>query len=111
MDKDWVPANKAVNAGSQIEEACLAILLEERTRGRHAGGVSTADVAARIGPERWLGVCVTEIVVERILLEAGKVERHSIGPMPEGWEITDDEAMIRLPSRPGRAWLSFEPGP
>ena len=98
MNRNWPAADKAVQAVSLIEEVTFNILLDERERGCRAGCLSTQVVAARSGLEHWLGVPVSEAVVERVLLnllEAGKVERCTdVPPSPHRWRIAESEAMI-----------------
>ena len=102
MNRNWPAADQAVQAVSLIEEITLNILLDEREHGSRAGCFSTEVVAARSGLEHWLGVPVSEAVVERVLLnllEAGKVKRCTDVPLsPDRWRIAESEAMIRPPS-------------
>ena len=110
MTGDWTAAGKTVHAVSLIEEACLAVLLDEREFGSCAGCVSTEVVAARSGLERWLGVPVSAAVVERILLnllKAGKVERCTDVPTPpQRWRITESEAdALQYCCCPNWRWL------
>ncbi|MCY4415019.1 MAG: hypothetical protein OXE87_01735 [Chloroflexi bacterium] len=91
-------ADKTLQAMFLIEEACLTALLEHRARTGAEDGMSTQEIAERIGLVRWLGPDVGDAVVGKVLCNLARSDRTE--PVPEThstakWRITVVEAAIR----------------
>ena len=103
-------ADKTLQAMFLIEEACLTSLLEHLARTGDEGGMSTQEIAERIGLVRWLGPDVSKAVVGKVLCHLAASDRTE--PVPETlasakWKIGDVEVAIRpmpvidVTARPG----------
>ena len=91
-------ADKTLQAMFLIEEACLTALLDHLVRTGDEDGMSTQEIAERIGLVRWLGSGVSEAVVSRVLCNLARSDRTE--PVPEAlpatkWKIAEVEAAIR----------------
>ena len=91
-------ADKTLQAMFLIEEACLAALLEHLARTGDDDGMSTHEIAERIGLARWLGPGVSEAVVSKVLCRLATSDRTE--PIPETlaaarWRVAEVEAAIR----------------
>ena len=90
--------DKTVAAVSLIEEGCLGVLLEDLAQRGDTDGMSTEEIAERIGLNSWLGRQVGTLVVEKVLLNlsrAGKVEPVPTTLVGARWTIAESEATIR----------------
>ena len=91
-------ADKTLQAIFLIEEACLTALLEHLVRTGDEDGMSTHEIAERIGLVHWLGTDVGVAVVGKVLCRLAM--SHRTEPAPETlnaakWRIAEDEAAIR----------------
>ena len=91
-------ADKTLQAMFLVEEACLTTLLEHLARTGDEGGMSTQEIAERVGLVRWLGSDVSDAVVGKVLCRLAMSDRTK--PIPETlasakWKIADVEAVIR----------------
>ena len=91
-------ADKTLQAMILIEEACLTALLEHRARTGGQDGMSTSEIADRIGLLHRLGPCVSEEVVSKVLCNLARSDWTE--PVPEKavvarWKIAEVEAAIR----------------
>lgn len=91
-------ADKTLQAIFLIEEACLTALLEHLARTGDDDGISTHEIAERIGLISWLGTDVSEAVVGKVLCRMATSDRTE--PIPETpaaakWRISGVEAAMR----------------
>ena len=104
-------ADKTLQAMVLIEEACLTALLDHLARTGGEEGMTTQEIAERIGLVRWLGPDVSEAVVSKVLCNLARSDRTE--PVPDApaatrWRITEVEAAIRpmpvmdVTAQPGR---------
>ena len=90
--------DKTAEAVSLIEEACLAVLIEHLAVGDGGDGLSTDEIAERIGLDAWLGRRISNSVVEKVLYNLSVPDPAA--PVPEALarrqvEGTEIEASIR----------------
>ena len=91
-------ADKTLQAMFLIEEACLTALLEHRARTGAEDGMSTQEIAERIGLVRWLGPDVGDAIVGKVLCNLARSDRTEQIPETHStakWRITVVEAAIR----------------
>ncbi len=91
-------ADKTLQAMCLVEEACLTTLLEHMAQTGDESGMSTQEIAERVGLVRWLGPGVSDAVVGKVLCRLAMSDRTK--PIPETlastkWKIADVEAAIR----------------